>query len=89
MILNKNDKPVKDVKRIITKSDKTFANITKKLNLKEGTRTSFESQESCRIRKVKIGSKDLPKTQFQVHLKINAKQVSQMMFQFLDYYKLL
>ena len=89
MILNKNDKPVKDVKRIITKSDKTFANITKKLNLKEGTGTSFESQESCRIRKVKIGSKDLLKTQFQVHLKINAKQVSQMMFQFLDYYELL
>ena len=28
MILNKNDKPVKDVKRIINKSDKTFANIT-------------------------------------------------------------
>ena len=85
MILNKNDKPVKDVKRIINKSDKTFANITRKLNLKEGTGTSFESQESCRMRKVKNGNKDLLKTQFQVHLKIYlyAKQVSQMMFQFL------
>ena len=85
MILNKNDKPVKDVKRIINKSDKTFANITRKLNLKEGTGTSFECQESCRMRKVKIGNKDLLKTHFQVHLKIYlyAKQVSQMMFQFL------
>ena len=47
IILNENDKTIKDGKA-----------IAKKLNLKKDTGTSFESQESCRMIKTKFGKEN-------------------------------
>ena len=55
-MLNKNDKTVKDGMEIANRFIKYFANIVKKLHLKKDTGTSFESQESCRMIKVKFGN---------------------------------
>ena len=44
---------IKDVKKIVNKFNKYFGNI-KKLNLKKDTGTSFESQESYRMIKMKF-----------------------------------
>ena len=49
IILNENDKTIKDGKEIRNKFNKHFANNIKKLNLKKDTGTSFESQESYRV----------------------------------------
>ena len=57
IILNENDETIKDGKEIANKFNKYFANIIKKLNLKENTRTSFDSQDSCRMIKMKFGKK--------------------------------
>ena len=56
IMLNKNDKTVKDGMEIANRFIKYFANIVKKLHLKKDTGTSFESQESCRMIKVKFGN---------------------------------
>ena len=55
IILNENDETIKDSTEIANKLNKYFANIIKKLNLKENTGTSFESQESCRMIKMELG----------------------------------
>ena len=54
IILNENDKTIKDGKEIANKFNKYFANVIKKLNLKKDTGTS-ESKESCRMIKIKFG----------------------------------
>ena len=47
IILNENDKTIKDGREIANKFNKYFANIIKILNCEKDTGTSFESQESC------------------------------------------
>ena len=64
IISNENDKSMKDGKEIANKFNKYFANIIKKLNLKKNARTSFESQESCRMIKMKFGKENLPSELF-------------------------
>ena len=54
IILNENDETIIDGKEIADKFNIYFANIIKKLILKNYARTSFESQESCRMIKVKF-----------------------------------
>ena len=90
IILNENDKAIKDGKEIANKFNKYFANIIKKLNLKENTRTSFDSQDSCRMIKMKFGKKtsllkSLLKIRLQTQLRIylHARQVFQIIYQFL------
>ena len=90
IILNENDKTIKDGKEIANKFNKYFANIIKKLNLKENTRTSFDSQDSCRMIKMKFGKKtsllkSLLKMRLQTQLRIylHARQVFQIIYQFL------
>ena len=90
IILNENDKAIKDGKEIANKFNKYFANIIKKLNLKENTRTSFDSQDSCRMIKMKFGKKtsllkSLLKMRLQTQLRIylHARQVFQIIYQFL------
>ena len=51
IILNENEKIIKDGKEIANKF-KYFANIIKKLSPKKDTGTSFESEESCRMIKI-------------------------------------
>ena len=51
---NENDKTIKYGKDIANKFNKHFPN-NKKLNLKKDTGTTFESQESCRMIKMKFG----------------------------------
>ena len=55
IILNENDKALKDCKEIANKFNKYFVDIVKKQNLKKDTGTSFESQEICRMIKTKVG----------------------------------
>ena len=55
MILNENDKTIKDSKEIANKINNNFASIIKKLNLRKDTGTSFESQENCKMIKTKFG----------------------------------
>ena len=57
-MLNENDKTRKDGKEIANKFYKYFANIMKKLNLKKDTGISLESQESCKMIKMKFGKKN-------------------------------
>ena len=90
IILNENDKAIKDGKEIANKFNKYFANIIKKLNLKENTGTSFDSQDSCRMIKMKFGKKtsllkSLLKMRLQTQLRIylHARQVFQIIYQFL------
>ena len=90
IILNENDKAIKDGKEIANKFNKYFANIIKKLNLKENTRTSFDSQDSCRMIKMKFGKKtsllkSLLKMRLQTQLRIylHARQLFQIIYQFL------
>ena len=90
IILNENDKTIKDGKEIANKFNKYFANIIKKLNLKKDNGILFESQESCRMvkkkfRKENFSFKSLLKTRLQTQLRIylQARQVFQMIFQFL------
>ena len=45
IILNENDKTIKDGKDITNKFNKYFASIIKALNLKKDTRTTFETPE--------------------------------------------
>ena len=59
VILNENDKIIKDGKAITNNFNKYFANIIKELNMKKDTGTSFESQESCRMIKTKFGKENL------------------------------
>ena len=90
IILNENDKTIKDGKEIANKFNKYFANIIKKLNLKKNTGTSFDSQDSCRMIKMKFGKnisllKSLLKMRLQTQLRIylHARQVFQIIYQFL------
>ena len=88
MVPNEKHKTVKDVKEIPSKFDKFFAKIIKKSNLGKDTGTSFESQESCRMRywKTKIYLlTSLLRIQLQMQLRIylHARQVFLMIFQFL------
>ena len=53
IILNENDKTIKDGKEIANKFDNFFSNIIKKVNLKKDAGTLFNSQESCRMIKMK------------------------------------
>ena len=53
VLLNENDKTIKDGKEIANKFDKFFSNIIKKVNLKKDAGTLFNSQESCRMIKMK------------------------------------
>ena len=55
IILNENDKALKDCKEITNKFNRYFVDIVKKQNLKKDTGTSFESQEICRMIKTKVG----------------------------------
>ena len=54
IILNENDKTIKDGKEIANKFNKYFANIIKKLNLKKDTGTPFRFQE----RMIKVFTED-------------------------------
>ena len=76
-------------KEIANEFNKYFANIFKKLNLRKDTRTSFESQKSCRMIKGIFGSENFS---FEVFTKdmvanamknLQARRVFQMIFQFL------
>ena len=58
IILNENDKTIKDGKKIAILLHKYFADIIKKLNLKKDTGTSFESHENCRMIKTKFEKED-------------------------------
>ena len=58
IILNVNDKTIKDGKEIANKFNKYFVSIIKKPNLKKDTGTSFESQASCRMIKMKFGKEN-------------------------------
>ena len=90
LILNEGDKTINDVMEITDKFNKYFANVIKKLNMEEDTGISFESQESCRMikrnfeKKISLLKSSL-KTRLQTQLKIHpqARQVFQMIFQFL------
>ena len=58
IILNENDKALKDCKEITNKFNRYFVDIVKKQNLKKDTGTSFESQEICRMIKTKVGKEN-------------------------------
>ena len=55
ILLNENDKTIKDGKEIASKLNKFLANI-KKLNLDKDTRTSFESMIKKEISLLKVNS---------------------------------
>ena len=90
IILNENNKTIKDGKEIANKFNKYLANIIKKLNLKKDIRTLFESQESCRMIKMKFGNENFSFEVFTddtvangIKNYLQAGQVFQMIFQFL------
>ena len=58
IILNENDKALKDCKEITNRFNRYFVDIVKKQNLKKDTGTSFESQEICRMIKTKVGKEN-------------------------------
>ena len=73
---------MKDRKEIANKFNKYFADIIEKLSLKKDTGTSSESQESCRIIKMKFRKKHFflqssLKTRLQIQLifHLQARQV--------------
>ena len=72
IILNENDKTIKDGKKIANLFNKYFADIIKKLNLKKDIGTSFESQENYRMIKTKFEKEDFSFEVFTIDAVANA-----------------